>query len=33
MFNKEGSAPFRDSNREPEAWLSFKQDREVFGLA
>ncbi len=31
MFNKEGSAPFRDSNHEPEAWLSFKQDREVFG--
>ena len=26
MFNKDGSAPFRDSNHEPEAWLSFKRD-------
>lgn len=32
MFNKEGSAPIRDSNHEPEAWLSFKNDFEVFGV-
>jgi len=31
MFNKDGSAPFRDSNHEPEAWLSFKQDHDYFG--
>lgn len=32
QFNKEGSAPFRDSNHEPEAWLSFRNDFELLGL-
>ncbi|MCC5795708.1 MAG: phospholipase A [Methylophaga sp.] len=32
MFNKSGSSPFRDSNHEPEAWLSFATDNEVFGF-
>ena len=31
QFNKEGSEPFRDSNHEPEAWLSFGNDFELFG--
>ncbi|WP_238532308.1 phospholipase A [Methylophaga frappieri] len=31
QFNKDGSAPFRDSNHEPEAWLSFGNDFELFG--
>jgi phospholipase A1 len=32
QFNKEGSAPFRESDHEPEAWLSFRNDFELFGL-
>lgn len=32
QFNKEGSAPFRESNHEPEIWLSFRNDFELFGL-
>lgn len=28
QFNKEGSSPFRESNHEPEVWLSFKNDSE-----
>lgn len=32
QFNKEGSAPFRDSNHEPEAWLAFKNDFELLGI-
>ncbi|MCX4186999.1 phospholipase A [Methylophaga sp. OBS4] len=32
QFNKDGSAPFRDSNHEPEAWLSFQNDFELFGV-
>lgn len=32
MFNKEGSAPFRDSNHEPEAWLEFENDYELLGF-
>lgn len=32
QFNKEGSAPFRDSNHEPEAWLAFKNDFEFLGI-
>lgn len=32
QFNKDGSAPFRDSNHEPETWLSFKNDYELFGV-
>lgn len=32
QFNKEGSAPFRDSNHEPEIWLAFKNDFEFFGI-
>lgn len=31
QFNKEGSEPFRDSNHEPEAWLSFGNHLELFG--
>lgn len=32
QFNKEGSAPFRDSNHEPEVWLSFKNNTELLGF-
>jgi phospholipase A1 len=32
QFNKEGSSPFRDSNHEPEIWLSFKNDFEWMGV-
>jgi phospholipase A1 len=32
QFNKEGSAPFRDSNHEPELWLSFKNDTKLLGF-
>ena len=32
QFNKESSSPFRDSNHEPEAWLSFKNDSELWGF-
>lgn len=32
QFNKKGSSPFRDSDHEPEAWLSFKNDFELFGF-
>ncbi len=32
QFNKDGSSPFRDSNHEPEAWLSFKNDATVLGF-
>lgn len=32
QFNKEDSAPFRDSNHEPEIWLSFDNDAELFGF-
>jgi phospholipase A1 len=32
QFNKNGSAPFRDSNHEPELWLSFHNDAQLFGF-
>ena len=32
MFNSDNSAAFRDSNHEPEAWLSFATDYELFGF-
>lgn len=32
MFNRDSSAAFRDSNHEPEAWLSFANDTELFGF-
>lgn len=32
MFNSDSSAPFRDSNHEPEAWLSFKNNTEFMGF-
>jgi phospholipase A1 len=32
QFNKAGSSPFRDSNHEPEIWLSFKTDYDFLGL-
>ena len=32
QFNKAGSSPFRDSNHEPEAWLSFKNDTTIWGF-
>lgn len=31
LYNKDVSAPFRDTNHEPEAWLSFANDWELFG--
>jgi len=32
QFNKESSSPFRDSNHEPEAWLSFNNDSQLWGF-
>jgi phospholipase A1 len=32
QFNKAGSSPFRESDHEPEMWLSFKNDMTLFGL-
>jgi phospholipase A1 len=32
MFNNDNSQVFRDSNHEPEAWLSFANDTELFGF-
>lgn len=32
QFNKERSSPFRDSNHEPEAWLSFNTDNNLWGF-
>ena len=32
QFNKAGSAPFRESNHEPEMWLSFRNDTTIFGF-
>src|SRR5690554_4320719 len=32
MFNDDSSAAFRDSNHEPEAWLSFENDYELLGF-
>jgi len=32
QFNKDRSSPFRDSNHEPEAWLSFRNDSELWGF-
>lgn len=32
QFNKAGSSPFRESNHEPEAWLSFRNDTRIFGF-
>ena len=32
QFNKENSSPFRESNHEPELWLSFKNNGDLFGF-
>ena len=32
QFNNDSSSPFRDSNHEPEVWLSFKNDAELWGF-
>ncbi len=32
QFNKHSSSPFRESDHEPEAWLSFKTNYEIFGI-
>ena len=32
QFNKESSSPFRETNHEPEVWLSFKNDSELWGV-
>ena len=32
MYNRENSEPFRETNHEPELWLQFRNDWEVFGL-
>lgn len=32
QFNKNSSAPFRETNHEPETWLSFRNDYELWGL-
>ncbi|NCC24137.1 MAG: phospholipase [Deltaproteobacteria bacterium] len=31
-YNKDASSPFRETNHEPEAWLSFDTDRRVAGF-
>lgn len=32
QFNKAGSSPFRESNHEPEMWLSFRNDTTLLGF-
>jgi phospholipase A1 len=32
MYNRDYSEPFRETNHEPEAWLQFRNDWQVFGL-
>jgi phospholipase A1 len=32
QFNKAGSSPFRESDHEPEMWLSFRNDTTLFGI-
>ncbi len=32
ILNKDDSSPFRETNHEPEAWLSFKTDFNILGL-
>ncbi len=32
QFNKQGSAPFRESNHEPELWLSWQYEQPFFGF-
>lgn len=32
QFNKAGSSPFRESDHEPEMWLSFRNDMTLFGF-
>ena len=32
QFNKAGSSPFRESDHEPEMWLSFRNDTTIFGF-
>lgn len=32
MYNRDYSEPFRETNHEPEVWLQFRNDWQVFGL-
>lgn len=32
QFNSDSSSPFRNSDHEPEIWLSFKNNSQLFGL-
>jgi len=32
QFNSDNSSPFRETNHEPELWLSFKNDSELWGF-
>lgn len=32
MYNREYSEPFRETNHEPEVWVQFNNDWQVFGL-
>jgi len=32
LYNEDISSPFRETNHEPEAWLSFNPDFQVFGF-
>ena len=32
QFNKDISSPFRESDHEPEAWITFKNDWQILGL-
>jgi len=32
LYNDDVSSPFRETNHEPEAWIQFRQDWQIFGM-